>query len=61
VIPEEFETSLEIFSRVLHHFGIPRNKIVQLLEQIRVEGYEILRIPEISETRTGLECVILKG
>mgnify|MGYP000869556321 FL=1 len=61
VIPEEFETSLEIFSRVLHHFGIPRNKIVQLLEQIRVEGYEILRIPEISETRTGLECVIFEG
>jgi len=61
VIPEEFETSLEIFSRVLHHFGIPRNKIVQLLEQIRVEGYEILRIPEISETRTGPECVIFEG
>lgn len=61
VIPEEFETSLEIFSRVLHHFGIPRNKIVQMLEQIRVEGYEILRIPEISETRTGLECVIFEG
>jgi len=61
VIPEEFETSLEIFSRVLHHFGIPRNKIVQMLEQIRVEGYEILRIPEIYETRTGLECVIFEG
>ena len=28
VIPEEFETSIEIFARVLHHFQVPRNLIL---------------------------------
>lgn len=61
VIPEEFETSLEIFARVLHHFGIPRNQILQMIEKIRAEGYEILRITDIPKTRAGVECVIFEG
>lgn len=61
VIPEEFETSLEIFARVLHHFGVPRNRILQMIEKIREEGYEILRMPEIPKTRAGVECVIFEG
>lgn len=56
VIPEEFETSLEIFARVLHHFGIPRNQILQMIEKIRAEGYEILRITDIPKTRLGLNA-----
>jgi monovalent cation:H+ antiporter-2, CPA2 family len=43
VIPEEFETSIEIFSRVLHHYGIPRNVVEQQVARIRQQGYEILR------------------
>ncbi|MEN2994707.1 MAG: monovalent cation:proton antiporter-2 (CPA2) family protein [Thermodesulfovibrio sp.] len=61
VIPEEFETSLEIFARVLHHFGVPRNKILQMIEKIRAEGYEILRFADIPKTRAGIECVIFEG
>ncbi len=61
VIPEEFETSLEIFARVLHHFGVPRNKILQMIESIRQEGYEILTQAEIPKTRAGLECVLFEG
>lgn len=61
IIPEEFETSLEIFARVLHHFGMPRNKILQMIEKIRGEGYEILTMPEIPKTRAGIECVIFEG
>jgi len=61
VIPEEFETSLEIFARVLHHFGTPRNKILQMIEHIRAEGYEILRLPQTPKTRAGIECVIFEG
>ncbi|MEJ5226729.1 monovalent cation:proton antiporter-2 (CPA2) family protein [Thermodesulfovibrio sp.] len=61
VIPEEFETSLEIFARVLHLFGVPRNKILQLIETIRQEGYEILRLPEQPRTRAGVECVLFEG
>ncbi len=61
VIPEEFETSLEIFARVLHLFGVPRNNILQMIETIRQEGYEILRVSEIPKTRAGIECVIFEG
>lgn len=45
VIPEEFETSIEIFSRVLREYGIARNRIQREVEAIRHEGYEILRLP----------------
>ena len=43
VIPEEFETSIEIFSRVLHRHGIPRRVIEQQVGRIRQQGYEMLR------------------
>ncbi|HUR98989.1 MAG TPA: cation:proton antiporter [Pyrinomonadaceae bacterium] len=43
VIPEEFETSIEIFSRVLHRYGIPRRTIEQQIARIRQQGYEMLR------------------
>src|SRR4030042_5822327 len=43
VIPEEFETSIEIFARVLHQFQVPRNLIFELIERIRKGSYEVLR------------------
>jgi CPA2 family monovalent cation:H+ antiporter-2 len=43
VVPEEFETSVEIFSRVLKQYGISRNVIEREVEEIRKEGYEMLR------------------
>ena len=43
VVPEEFETSIEIFSRVLDMFGIARNVIQREIEDIRREGYQMLR------------------
>lgn len=61
VIPEEFETSLEIFARVLHYFNVPRNQILQMIEKIRAEGYEILRFADTPKTRAGIECVIFEG
>jgi CPA2 family monovalent cation:H+ antiporter-2 len=45
VIPEEFETSIEIFSRVLRQYKMPRNIIQREVERIRHEGYEMLRLP----------------
>ncbi len=45
VIPEEFETSIEIFSRVLHRYGISRNVIENQIQKIRRQGYEMLRSP----------------
>lgn len=43
VIPEEFETSIEIFTRVLREFRTPNNVIEQQVELIRMEGYSMFR------------------
>jgi CPA2 family monovalent cation:H+ antiporter-2 len=43
VIPEEFETSVEIFARVLHEYHVPRNVIALQVELIRKEHYGTLR------------------
>lgn len=43
VIPEEFETSIEIFSRVLRDYHISNNIIEQQVELIRLEGYSMFR------------------
>lgn len=45
VIPEEFETSIEIFSRVLHRYGFARNVIENQIERVRRQAYEMLRSP----------------
>jgi CPA2 family monovalent cation:H+ antiporter-2 len=43
VIPEEFETSVEIFARVLRRLHVPRNVIQLEVEMIRGERYGMLR------------------
>lgn len=43
VIPEEFETSVEIFARVLQEYHIPRNVIALQVDLIRKEHYGTLR------------------
>ena len=43
VIPEEFETSIEIFTRVLHKYLVPENEIFSFIEAIRADNYEMLR------------------
>lgn len=47
VIPEEFETSIEIFSRVLHQYSFPRNIILDMVEKIRSNSYTALRNIEV--------------
>lgn len=43
VIPEEFETSVEIFSRVLAHYQVARNDVERLVDEIRASHYQALR------------------
>ncbi len=43
VIPEEFETSIEIFSRVLARYNVPRDEIERLVSDIRASHYQALR------------------
>ncbi|MDQ3803945.1 MAG: cation:proton antiporter [Acidobacteriota bacterium] len=47
VIPEEFETSIEIFSRVLREYGIARHEILRQVGEVRSEGYQMLRSPSL--------------
>jgi CPA2 family monovalent cation:H+ antiporter-2 len=54
VIPEEFETSLALFSRVLQRYHVPRNVIRMQRNLIREESYGMFRSDEIgSEGLSG--------
>ncbi len=57
VIPEEFETSVEIFTRVLNHYLIPRNDIERFITEIRSEGYEMFR--RISRRASSLSALAI--
>lgn len=43
VIPEEFETSVEIFSRVMNQYNLSEDKIHEFVDEIRSDGYEMFR------------------
>ena len=43
VIPEEFETSLQIFSKVLERYHIPLNVIMRQVALLREESYTLMR------------------
>ena len=43
VIPEEFETSIEIFAQVLAHYTVARDEINRLVGEIRASHYQALR------------------
>jgi CPA2 family monovalent cation:H+ antiporter-2 len=49
VVPEEFETSIEIFALVLRTYNMPQDFIMRKAEQIRREGYALLRRSELPE------------
>ena len=49
VIPEEFETSIEISALVLQTYQLPKSAILEKAEQIRREGYALLRRGEMPE------------
>jgi len=58
VIPEEFETSVEIFTRVLTKYLIPRDEIERLLAKVRADGYEMFR--SISKASASLSDLKLQ-
>jgi len=61
VIPEEFETSIEIFSRVLHRYGTPRYIIEQQIAKVRQQGYEMLRSAASPAMPTNSTTINLDG
>jgi K+:H+ antiporter len=59
VIPEEFETSIEIFAKVLHHYQVPKNLMIEQIERIRSSSYEVLRQVELPAKNLPQKCEIL--
>lgn len=45
VVPEEFETSVEIFTRVLKRYLVPNDEIDRFIQEIRSDSYAMLRRP----------------
>lgn len=43
VIPEEFETSVEIFTRVLTKYLVPKDEIARLVAEVRDDNYQMFR------------------
>jgi len=58
VIPEDFETSMEIFTRVLTKYLIPKDEIERLLAEVRADGYEMFR--NISKASVSLSDLKLQ-
>ena len=61
VIPEEFETSVEIFSRVLHYYHTPINVISDHIENVRKDCYSVLRGVELPKKELTERQELLKG
>lgn len=47
VISDEFESSIELFTRVLHRYLVPENEIDSLGLTLRADHYRMLRSPDI--------------
>ena len=43
VIPEEFETSVEMFSRVLRNYLVPHDQIEKCIGEVRKDSYQMFR------------------
>ena len=61
VIPEEFETSVEIFARVLRNYNIPANIVQNQIDIVREEGYAMLRTPYAEQETLGNLTSILEA
>jgi len=56
VIPEEFETSVEIFTRVLTRYFVPVDEIEKLVAITRADGYQMFRSsPKVSASLSDLK------
>lgn len=44
VIPDEFGSSIEVFTRVLQKYFVPSAQVQKIISEMRIEGYEMLRL-----------------
>ncbi len=57
VIAEEFETSIEIFTRVLKKYFIPSNEIEEIISRCRSDRYKMFRTPDTGSTIQDLTSI----
>lgn len=43
VVPEEFETSIQIFEHILHNFLVPESDIHQFIDSVRADNYQLFK------------------
>lgn len=55
VIPEEFETSIEAFAKVLNHYLIPLQQIQKYIHQIREEVYSGVRSVDMGNSLQSIK------
>jgi len=53
IIPEEYESSIELFTRVLHKYLVPKDTVEDMVANIRADSYQMLRSP--NPVKTGLQ------
>jgi CPA2 family monovalent cation:H+ antiporter-2 len=58
VVPEEFETSIHIFSKVLFKYGVPTNDINEFINHIRSSNYNIFRNKNIGIPFNELKSIV---
>ena len=58
VVAEEFETAIEIFTRVLTRFHVPRNVVRAQTRALRGEDYRMLRAPSLA---AGVSDAVLEA
>ena len=61
VIAEEFETSIEIFTRVLEHYHIPRNIIRAETRALRGGGFEMMRSRSMTQLPESFVDLLAAG
>ncbi len=71
IVPEELVTSVDIFARVLHEYQVPRNQTQELVDRIRSDQYQVLRVErtgklnllekELAELAELESCLITAG
>ena len=59
VVPEEFETSLRIFSDLLHHYRVPPHIIAMQVELARGQSYGLLRAKAGKSMMDNLERLLM--
>ncbi len=60
VVPEEFETSLRIFSSLLAHYNIPPHIVAAQINLVRGHGYGLLRLGPDMESLESLQTILMQ-